>query len=45
MNIQSLSPKAVTQTTQTTKTASTSKSLDVRTNLRAGGYSNSNSNY
>jgi hypothetical protein len=36
MNIQSLSPKAVTQTTQTSKTATTSKSLEIRTNLRAG---------
>jgi hypothetical protein len=36
MNIQSLSTKAVTQTTQTSKTATTSKSLEIRTNLRAG---------
>lgn len=36
MNIQSLSTKAVTQTTQTSKTVSTSKSLEIRTNLRAG---------
>jgi hypothetical protein len=36
MNIQSLSTKAVTQTKQTDKAATTTKSLDVRTNIRAG---------
>lgn len=42
MNIQSLSPKAVTQTTQTSKTATTSKSLEIRTSLRAGRIEYSN---